>query len=326
MLNNAVSTRRSLLGAGLCVIASRHLTGETRYVERSAFSAPASGGLSKWRHGSLVSVEKRNPAAPTFTLAGANGAISSQFTFALPSVNRIWVHDFDLDVTGAVVFCGKCYSSEGQLAPYVAIRPLQGEKISVIRTAPFVAYMVSVAPDATIYTVGLESVNGHPSGEGSNPNGDVVRRFDRSGGLIRSAFPRLQLSRAALRTESGYLAVTSNRVGWYSPVDGEGVYVEMSPDLRSSKVYAGLPSSLGFGMVLGFALTESGGAYLTYSSYSGSADRPTFTLDRQANRWAQIPLPTTVGGEASWVLKGEENGMLVLRGERALHFVAPVNE
>jgi hypothetical protein len=119
-------------------------------------------------------------------------------------------------------------------------------------------------------------------------------------------------------TESGYLVATAQRIGWYSPIDGAGVYVEMSPDLKSHQISSGI--TVGDGRVLGFTLTESGGAYLTWGSDDGKG-LPHYTFDRTTNRWTEMSL--SIQGEPLFRLRGQENGKLVFRGPKATHFIAP---
>jgi len=240
-------SRRSALKAGFGLMAFRCLLGSTRFVEESAVqnvSELPDLMFIKWSHGSFLSVSKIDAAASMFTIANSSGVITSKFNFSLPDASRLWIHDFDLDSSGAVVFCGQCDSAGGQLAPFIAIKSPQAEGFEVIRTAPFVPSLLSVAPDGTFYVAGREF---------SNPNGHVIRHLTRTGSPIASMFPASQFQTVPQRMESGYLVATARRIGWYSPIDGEAVYVEMSPDLSSSSLAPGIAA--GQGRVLGFALT-----------------------------------------------------------------------
>jgi hypothetical protein len=259
-----------------------------------------------------LSVSKSDAAAPPFTIANGNGVVTSEFKFSLPDASRLWIHDFDLDSSGAVVFCGQCYSSEGQLAPFIAIKSRQASGFEVIRTAPFFPWLLSVAPDGTFYVAGREK---------SNLEGHVIRHLTRTGSPIASMFPASQFQTVPQRMESGYLVATAGRIGWYSPIDGEAVYVEMSPDLSSSSLAPGIAA--GQGRVLGFALTESGGAYLTWGSDEGKG-LPNYMFDRTSNRWN--PMSLSLPGEHLFRLRGQENGRLVFRGPKATHFVTPITE
>lgn len=156
----------------------------------------------------------------------------------------------------------RAYSSDGKLAPFIAIKASRQRDTQLIRTFPYWPVLLSVAPDGTIWTTGEEMTSDRKlSGDGVNPNGDVVRHFDRSGKLIGSAIPRQTVS-PPFRDSHGYLVAKSDRIGWYSPVQGNGIYVELSPVRpKGYRVYAGLLGEKG--QANGFALTDSGEVFVT---------------------------------------------------------------
>lgn len=274
-------------------------------------------GLEKWRHGHVITVDTGVTDSATFIVASPQANDRVVFSFSPENATRTWISDYDLDARGAVVFCGQSYSSDGRLAPFIGLREPAAAEIRVIRTYPYHPKVISVAPDGTIWTAGVESEQraGSPV---VNQNGDVIRHFDRLGKLIGSAMPSGEVYPP--RMVYGILVATSSRVGWYSPNGGKGtVYVEMSPDLRSNARYPGMPDPQGNGKVMGLTLSESGDAYLTWEDRTG---RGTYRLDRTLKQWVKVSVPQ-LQKDSTPILKGEEEGVLVFRDGYDLNFVKP---
>ena len=167
-------------------------------------------GLEKWRHGHLISVDTGVVDSATFVVSDAEDS-GTVFSFSLPNTTRTWIDGFDLDARGAVVFCGQSYSYDGRLVPFIGIREPAADEIRVIRTHPYYPKTISVAPDGTLWTSGIESEQTAGSWV-VNQNADIVRHYDRSGRLIASAIPEGQVTYKP-RTVSGFLVATKSRVG-----------------------------------------------------------------------------------------------------------------
>ena len=298
-------------------------------VQKVTMPNDTSYGLEKWRHGNLISVDKSQAESATFILSQANGARST-FKFSLPNATRVWVHDFDLDAKNTIVFCGQGYSSEGQLAPFLAVKEANSESATVIRTYPYRAWAISVATDGSIWTVGLESAVSDPSQRVVNKSGDELRHFDRTGKLIASGVPYTDLGQA-WSGEDSILSATNSKIGWYGPTSWrpshstdamKPAYIEISSDLRSRTIYPGIPPMAGAGQALALVLTESGDAFLTWDDLAGG--RATYHLDRSLRQWVKVPVgqadPNVIP-----VLKGEDQGVLVFREANSLSFLQWMN-
>jgi hypothetical protein len=169
---------------------------ENVFVLKSAapISAAEEPAMSRWSHEGLVTLYVGNPVVKTFTVRGRDGSELSRTNFSIPNTSRLWVHGYDRDLSGNLVFCGEAYSSDGKLAPFIGVQSPQTGDVQLIRTYPYWPTLLAVAPDGTIWTIGGERTpDGKPDGTDVNPNGDVVRHFDRSGKLIASAFPRKEV-------------------------------------------------------------------------------------------------------------------------------------
>ena len=284
----------------------------TSTMSLAAVSMPSSGNW-EWSHGAFVVVEMIDPLVKSFTVLDRDGS-ASFYDFSIPDTTHIWVHGFDRDYAGNLVFAGRATSSEGRYAPFIAIKPRDGSETRLIRTYPYWPVLLCVAPDGSIWTTGEEMTpEGKSSGPGVNPNGDVVRHFDQSGRLIGSAVPR-QTVLPGWRSAQGYLVATTRQIGWYSPVRGQGAYVELDPSLDGYKVYKGVPDEKG--QAAGFALTDSGKVFVTHYTPNKQA---TYALDRASNQWTEVPLP-----DSSLVAAGSEKETIVFKGLKGLLFFDPL--
>src|ERR1700761_8136222 len=278
-------------------------------------STIVSGGNWRWAHGGFIMVDMVNPLVKSFTVAGRDGSILSSFDFSIPETTHVWVLGFDRDSAGNLVFSGEAYSSDGRLAPFIGIKPPNGGDVHLIRTYPYWPVALALAPDGTIWTVGGEwTYDRKSSGDSINPNGDAVRHFDRTGKLLGSAIPG-QTLHPKYRHTDGFLVATADRVGWYSPTQGPGTYIEFSPaNPKEYKVYSGLPDAKS--RAQGFALTDSGKAFVTNEVDYKIA---TYTLDRATNQWTAVSFPSS-DSSSPLTLRGSEKDTLVLEGVHGLHF------
>src|SRR5581483_3394309 len=129
---------------------------------------------------------------------------------------------------GTIFLCGTAYDREGSDAAFLASISPSNEGVNVVRTAPYTPYHLALAPDGTVWTVGIEMDNFvEPA---ASRDKDVVRHFDRTGKLLASFVPR-----STFESHSsiiyGYLAATIDRLGWYTGLEfGPSEYIEISRD------------------------------------------------------------------------------------------------
>ncbi len=276
-------------------------------------------GVTKWTHGAFV-YRTASQTVPTFYVLNRQGEIISSFTPNIPGAVRVWVHDVDRAPDGSIVFSGSSYSTEGQSVPFLCWISADGQSSHVVRTAPYWPYALTVAPDRSIWTSGLEMVNGDMNAPGVNPNGDVIRHFNSSGNLIGSIGSRRNFKPDIL--ESGFLVATQDRVGWYAQgYDGASHYIEISLPAMTLQTYPGLPApSAGKhpGIVERFALTDAGQAFLNFDDRD-SHHRTTYLFDRETARWAPVQVPA-IGEAAEPHLKGVDGELLVFTGGNSARF------
>jgi hypothetical protein len=243
-----------------------------------------------------------------------NGTLSANLLLQIPHADRIYLHDFDLGADSTVVACGVAFSGSGQPGAFIARFAPDGQELKLIQTNPYWPWMISLAPDGSIWTVGNEQFPGADGGPGVvNPAANAVRHYSSTGVLIGSTEPQAKTS--ALRTHSGYLKTTGDRIGWYSPENGPGVYVEFSPDLKQESTYPGIPSRDFDVQVNGLALTDSANAFAAANTALIDKARPTatlFRLDRPSKLW--VPVPLGQDAPKNLELWGSRGDSLIFRG------------
>jgi hypothetical protein len=142
---------------------------------------------------------------------------------------------------------------------------------------------------------------------------DVLRHFDASGKLIGSAVPLGTVG--VIRSLSGYLAATQDRLGWYSPTDGVGSYVEFSPDMKVLDSYPTPPALGGHSITWGFALTPAGNAYVVIAYPVGERLAPVlYERSRSSRTWISVTgVPLSPKGVFP-MLEGNDGESLIFMG------------
>jgi hypothetical protein len=129
------------------------------------------------------------------------------------------------------------------------------------------------------------------------------------------------------RLFAGFLVATKDRVGWYSSIHGAGNYVEFSTQTMKPEEYPGLPKLSANGLVVGFALTESGKAFVSFEDHAAPAapsatyhHRRVYMFDRPTSSWVPVQAPA-IAGEQEPHLLGSSGEQIVLRGANSYSFV-----
>jgi hypothetical protein len=272
-------------------------------------------GSMKWSHGAfLFQTVSAGGRPPTFYTLGRDGVLLSETTPAVPDSEYVSVSSCDRWADNSIVFIGQAWSAYGQRTSLIGLLSADGATEKIIRTAPYHPYMLSIAPDGTFWTVGLEMVDRDISAPGLDPNAGVLRHFDRSGKVIGTSGPQSQFVKRYTtgRLDYGYLSAGEDRIGWYAPRSGAGgQYIEMALGSMTPRVYPGLPELPEPGLVVCFRLTESGNAFL--SVYDNKSEHSTtYMLDREARKWAPLKGPM-VGLRPGPYLIGVDGEQLVFR-------------
>lgn len=295
-------------------------------------------GHWKWHYGAFVYALGVGHLTPTFYTLNRNGKFVSSATPELTEVTGVSLADFDRAPDGSIVYTGQSASAYGEPQPFLVYLSPQGETAQVIPTAPYWPWMLTVAPDGTVWTVGYEMIHRDIRAPELNPNDGVLRHFDATGKLIRSDIPQSQFTpgRQFTRLGYGFLVATLNRVSWYTPKNNllapRSEYLEISPGSQQTQHYPGLPPPTKEGFYIGFAVTDAGEVFVSYEDRTNPQPRPpdyhirtVYRLDRGASQWVPVAVPE-FGPYPDPHLIGAEGEELVFRSGYSAAFLRIVTQ
>jgi hypothetical protein len=275
-------------------------------------------GRMKWSHGAFLHMDTIGALPPIFSTLDREGRFISSTKVSLTDAAEFWVFDFDRKADNSIVFSGMTHSSYEEDFPFIAWVSPNGHTERVTRTTPYYPYKLTIAPDGTVWTMGLEMINRDPKDPGLDPEAGVLRQFDRGGKLMASVWPQSSFStgRERARLSDGRLVATGDRLGWYSSIGGSSKYVEVSTNTMERHAYPGLPRDPLLerwdGSVDGLALTDGGDAVVSIE-YHRSPCRTAYKLDRAKSQWQALPVPTLGGYQFAPSLMGSDGGNLVFQ-------------
>ncbi len=300
---------------------------------RAATLAPVPGGfqfesisgrpLPVWSGGALLSTDSFSSPAPVISVFNEQGMLARTVIVSIPDANVTAVRCVARGSDGTVIGGGWTSASDGRTASILVIAA-PNRATTVIRTDPFAANQLAVAPDGTIWAQGFIGRNPDKIVD-PDPAHGVIRHFDSSGKMIGSFIPEATLNNR-LREMKGHLSVTSNKVGWVSWVEGAdmataGTYVEILPD-QSVHEYP-LPV---MGTIRGFAITTTGLPVAGVTTAWGRPGSPEqsglMAFDRLRGAWVALDNQSLAGksflggtGEtlAIWDLKTKLIGLFTPR-------------
>ncbi|MCC6363787.1 MAG: hypothetical protein IT165_09690 [Bryobacterales bacterium] len=268
--------------------------------------------VPKWSHGALLSVQYHDTNLPVILVFERNREHTVPLT--IPGAHDLLVYDWDRGADGTLAVTGSMLDADGRPVTFLAWITPGGATPQVIRTTPYSATMVAVAPDGAFWTAGRES---NPVTRTTPPNACVIRRFERSGKVSACFIPQSTIRDTAtlLHTRNTF-RVTPDRVVWYS---SEGRYVEISltagPRMDVSIPF---PGGQPMNPNTGFAVTDGGDVFMNGSSgplppsMDTSVRDGIFRLDRAARKWVPVPKPEQ---EPSYhYIYGAEGASLVTPG------------
>lgn len=274
------------------------------------------GGASPfpaWSGGALNIIENNSTARPRILSFNRNGQQVSWGQLSIPGATKISVQGFGRSPDGASALCGLSWDDSGREAAFVSWLSPDGQTERTIRTNPYTPYVLTVAPDNTVWTVGLEMVNRREDDPAVDRNAGVLRHFDRTGKTIASFIARSRVPKEpdGSGLTHGFLASSSNLIGWYA--NNGRAYVEVSSE-GVVRYYPGLPRTSPE-RPTGLGITNDGVTLLSEET-PARAGRPRewkiYALDRVQSRWVPVDVPGDAG-KANWgSIYGTEGNSLVL--------------
>jgi hypothetical protein len=271
--------------------------------------------LAHWTGSALTQLDDTSEAAPVLRAFDRDGKPILNLLVTIPDAKFIQVIDYARGFDGSLAISGTAYSGDQRAAAFLTSISPDGQQQRVVRTSPYVPYVVAVAADATIWTAGWEIMDGVIV----NPNHDVIRHFDPSGRLLRSFVPASSLKVYENRlhpAERSRLVVSHDRIGWYSELSR--VYMEFSPDGSVINRYP--TADLGANRSLtGVGLCEDGGLFVSAVSHAKPKQRwQVQTLDRLTGNWhVAMPVDSAAGSATFGVVFGCEGSDLVTTTKRS---------
>ncbi len=287
--------------------------------------ADTTHGALKWSHGAFLFMDfSSSNVAPAFYTLDRDGRVISSVSLSIPGAQDFWASDFDRAKDGTIVFVGGSYSAGGQAAPFIAWISPGGRTSRVVGTYPYHPYMVTFAPDGTVWTVGCEMIGHKSDAPELDPNAGVMRHFNTTGKLTGSVIPQsgYVMEHKTNRLFSGFLIATANCVGWYSArEETDSRYVEVSTQSLKPSFYSGVSNLPDRALAIGFALTDSSVPYVCLQDLH-SPVRTTYALVRDKSSWVPLSLQEVRGFPYTPWLVGSDGEQLVFHYAHSAAFVS----
>lgn len=286
-----------------------------------------------WGGGALVVADGPVVSPNIFMAFNRDGRQVFDAGFSIPGASKTTIDGFARGADGTVALCGQSYASDGRGAPFIALISADGDSQQVIRTEPYMPVVVAVAPDGTLWTVGLELNFDTHSEKGVNREAGVLRHYDRNGKSLGAFIPRSIIKDTShLTLQGSMLAATADRVGWlHYDVTGRapGAYVEVSRDGKVSSYP--LPQPQGdqpnFLYLCGMAITDSGDVFAVVGNFVNK-QLSSFTLvvlNRSKGLWLPVRMP--ISGRWALLLGSAGDELALMYGPGSsystIHFFAP---
>ena len=268
-----------------------------------------------WSHGYLLVIQNNDSAAPVIHSLGRDGHETTPIVFAIPDTERMRIEGISRTALGDVLLCGVAYNHAGAGGGFIARVAGESRSSTIIRTFPYVPYLIAGAPDNSIWTEGLEMVNGREHDPSVDSTHGVIRHFDTNGHQIGSLIARSSIPEMHFGLTSSILASSKYGMAWYTDETDRVTVIAFN---GPTKVFPGAPG-YGSGWVTGIAMTDDGDVLVSGASGRSSAvthepiNKPgLFHLDIISGKWNVVRQPP---GHAIPILYGSEGDTLVMSGK-----------
>lgn len=275
-------------------------------IQESIPSPATTKTIPKWASGRFIAVENDGSVAPLIVTVDGRGR-RQEVLFKIPESSAVNVYDYNIGPAGEIIATGSANKADGTATSYIAIISRDRLNQSVIRTWPYVALAVAVAPDGTIWAMGRLKDEGNTQ----IVTEPVLRRYDASGKQIDSK--KVEMSEWN-PIETSKMAASRDRIGWLTH---HGKYLEFDLNGRELRRYEAIAEAERFAS---FAISESNDVVLT-TLVNGSSNF--YDLDRQSGKW--VPAELAGGTKTSWnhALGFDGDTLITLTGGSKLNRFAP---
>jgi hypothetical protein len=263
----------------------------------------ASGGATRWESGVILSVEKRGTSTPIIHVIDSNG-VDSPVAFTIAGANSVQVEYLSQAADGSTGVTGYASDSDGHGSGFYSWISGDRQQTTTIRTSDgfgFVPRLMSMPSDGAIWIAGYQK--GDIQGYTQDMNSPLIRRSDRNGKLMNS-FLSFKGSHIPRRTTGavGFMTSSATKIGWemtgtpYYEFSTDGTTVTKSPAVPLDK----------YEMLVGVSMTDNGNVYSSTCVWGGESPQVChlYILDRVANNWSAVGLPTALGPPTTYLLGG----------------------
>jgi hypothetical protein len=249
--------------------------------------------VPRWSNGAVIAIEGQTTLAPTLHVFDAHGNYLRTVPFALDGATWLLVRGYSSGPDGTIALCGEAKDAQGQVQHFLAILPPdQVTRPKIVRTFPYSPASIAIAPDGTIWTMGVEydPAVGKRLGRAIRPLATVIRHYGRQGNqtggfITQASVAPLAPTRPMLNGGLSNLAASGDRVGWYQ--GGGKSYFEITLD---GTVHTYPTLALGPGEdVNGLAITENGATFISKIN-SPKGTEQLSQLDRTHGTWQPVQL------------------------------------
>jgi hypothetical protein len=251
-----------------------------------------------WSGGAVVGIEDMPSPLPHIRIAGSDGKQLAIVPVKIPEADWVEVNGAACGPNGSFAVGGLAREPGARAAGFLALGS-GGAIRKVIRTEPYHPTGVTISPDGTIWTSGVEvePIKRSPT----TTDHGVLRHFDTSGVLLAEFLPQSAIPRGEPYRGLNYLASNSNRLGWYIGDSTYG-YFELADGKVERYPAVNRASTGGHVSVLGLTITDANDVFVT--RVVNGSNPQLYMLDRTAQRWDPVPLPQGTPAATGWLLGG----------------------
>jgi hypothetical protein len=264
-----------------------------------------------WDHSGLLVFhqQKPQPGEPDIVVVNRDGKMISSFQLEVPDASVLRIRDAVALDAGKALVSLTTTDPVDRAAALLCLVDASGKATRVIRTNPFVAHRVRVAPDGSIWGFGAETKR-RPDGSSA----EVFRRYSPTGVLLGAYLPvstfqmigeKFHPSATSGRYGVPFLLSSADRIGAYAPSAGE--WIEFQPDGKLiGRWKTSIPAASARGShIQSIAMTASNRVFALLAGEGRLCE-----LDRKAAAW--VPLPADALPAEYQNLGGAEGDSLIV--------------
>lgn len=239
----------------------------------------------------------------------------------LPEASAAQAVDAAVAPDGAIAIAASVTNRSGQVQPVIVWFSPAGDPVRVVSTENYATRRLSFSADGSLWTVGRK----YDSLLRDVPEYDLLRQYDSSGKLIRSALPRASFSvqRDISPASDAFLVISGDRVGIFSVAAGQ--WVKLS-GLTGAVLETGPVPSLPGALIIGVAMgSDTGDFFITAQADDGrNLVTSLYRLNRDSNQFEEVNTSEFRTAEQQVTLLGSDNAQLVLRVKpgTSMHWVS----